>query len=67
MITNILTGFTMFSAMVTKLALLNVSMIQQDIVLVAMLLLYFVKRVSYVILNHSNKYAYVYPMAENRI
>ena len=60
MITNILTGFTMFSAMVMKLALLNVSMIQQDIVLVAMLLLYFVKRVSYVILNHSNKYAYVY-------
>ena len=46
MTAGIFTGFTMFGALVTKEALLNVSMIQQDIVLVAMLLLCFVKRVS---------------------
>ena len=47
MIMNTLTGFTMFGALVMKQALLNVSMIQQDIVLAAMLLLCFVIRVSY--------------------
>ena len=46
MMTRILSSFTMFGAMVTKLALLNVSMIQQDIVIATILLLYFVKRVS---------------------
>ena len=47
MTTSILTSFTMFGAMVMKGALLNVSMIQQDIVIATtMLLLYFVKRVS---------------------
>ena len=46
MTTNIHSSFIMFSAMVTKLALLNVSMIQQDIALATMLLLCFVIRVS---------------------
>ena len=46
MTAGIFTSFTMFGALVMKQALLNVSMIQQDIVLAAMLLLCFVKRVS---------------------
>ena len=46
MTAGIFTGFTIFSALVVKQALLNVSMIQQDIALTAMLLLCFVIRVS---------------------
>ena len=46
MMAHILSSFTMFGAMVMKQASLSVSMIQQDIVIATMLLLYFVIKVS---------------------